>query len=446
MQRRELLAVPWALALAGSAWARRAPDNARLTAAIRDYFAPLAAAHDLSGVLRIERGGKTSQAAFGFADWGRQTTFGENTRFPAGSIAKSMVAAVLARGVTEGWLDPRASVARYLPDYRHGVDMTVDAVLRHVAGLPRDVPAAERASMGEAGLVGWLNHREPTGAGVAAYSNVGYELLGLIAERVRKQPFAQLVQSKVLAPLGMRHSSFESHSVVPGCALPHEPGPPPAEVRPAADEFLSTGGQLFASVEDLARWGRAVRDGKVAAPAREDGTRDGISARKIRGRDALWMQGSVTGAGANVVTFPGTDVLIVCAFNLASYPQFNSDSVLTALAFDEVPGNAPTRPTAVALGDAHRELAGDYQIPGLGAVRIHEQAGEMRLTVIGPEWSYYLMPASEGRLVLRKFNYTFAARRDAQGAVNGLRARLHMLNESAGDSEIERLSPPAPGR
>jgi len=413
MQRRDFLHASLGLALAGPALSRHAPLEANLSATIRDYYAPLAAAHDVSGVLRIERDGKIAEATFGYADWSRRTPLRSDTRFPCGSIAKSMVAAVLARGVADGWLDTRADVARYLPEYRHGVGMTVDAVMRHVAGLPRDVPPGERAAFNAAGLVGWLDQHPPDNVGVAAYSNVGYELLGLVAERVRKQSFARLVQSQVFAPLGMRHSAFESHSVVAGCAQPHEPGPPPAEVRPAADEYLSTGGQLFASVEDLARWGRAVHAGKITAPARGDGTRDGISARKIRGRDAWWIQGSVTGAGANVVSFPGTDVLIVCAFNLASYPQFNSDSVLAALAFGEDPGTAPTRPVATPLGDAHRELAGEYQLPGLGRVRIHEQDGEMRLTVVGPEWSYYLMPASEGRLVLRKFNYTFAARRDA---------------------------------
>lgn len=439
MRRREFLQVPLALALGGPALAQSVPADVKLQAAINAYFGPLAAAHDLSGVLRIERAGKRAEASFGFADWARRMPLQADTRFAAGSIAKSMVAAVLARGVADGWLDPEAKVARYLPEYRHGADMTVDAVMRHVAGLPRDVPLADRAAFDGGGLVAWLDRQPPGAAGVAAYSNVGYELLGLIVERARKQPFARLVEAQVLVPLDMRHSAFESHSVVAGCALPHEPGPPPLEVRPATDEYLSTGGQLFASVDDLARWGRAVRDGRIAAPPRADGSRDGISARKIRGRDALWMQGSVTGAGANVVTFPGTDVLIVCAFNLASYPQFNSDSVLSALAFDEDPGTAPTRPAAIQLTDAHRELEGDYQLPGLGPVRIHEQAGEMRLTVIGPAWTYYLMPASEGRLVLRKFNYTFTARRNAQGAMNGLRARLHMLNESAGDSEIERL-------
>jgi CubicO group peptidase (beta-lactamase class C family) len=436
MRRREFLRVPLALALGGPALAQSAPVDLKLEAAIRHYFAPLAAAHDLSGVLRIDRRGMRAQVSFGFADWSRRTPFEANTRFAAGSIAKSMVATLIGQLVEEGWIDTKAPVARYLPEYRYGADMTVDVVMRHLAGLPRDVPPAERASFDASGLVGWLNRQAPAGAGVAAYSNVGYELLGLIVERVRKQPFARVIQERFFKRLGLRQSSFESHSVVAGGALPHEPGPPPTEVRASADEYLSTGGQLFASVDDLAGWGRVVRRESRTPDGR---TLDGVSARKIRGRDALWMQGSVTGAGANVVTFPGTDVLIVCAFNLASYPQFNSDSVLAALAFDEDPGVAPTRPAAVELTDAHRELEGTYQLPGLGAVRIHDSAGEMHLTVTGPAWTYYLMPASEGRLVLRKFNYTFAARRNAQGAVNGLRARLHMLNESAGDSEIERI-------
>jgi CubicO group peptidase (beta-lactamase class C family) len=445
LHRRGFLAGAVSLCTAGCASqptrpARALPRDAQAEAAIRAYFAPLADSHDLSGVLRIERAGRVAQVAFGYSDWARHQPLDSNTLLAAGSIAKSLVATVLLQLSAEARIELKAPLTRYLPDYRSGSSTTVESVMRHTAGLPRDIPENERANLGDAGLVGWLNAHPPAPSGQAAYSNVGYEVLALVIEAATGTSFRDHAQSRIFAPLQMRHSVLEPRSVNAMSALPHEPGPGPQDVRAAANEYLGPGGQMFASVEDLATWGRAVRDARVLSLRQPDGFWAGsVSARKIRNRDALWMQGGVTGAGATVVSFPGTDTLIVCAFNLASYPQYNADSVLTAIAFNEDPGAAPPRLREVPLTDTHRELSGEYQIPGLGRVRFHEEGGEMRLTVVGPGWSYYLMPASEGRLVLRKFNYTFGARRDAQGRVNGLHARLHMLNESAGDSQIDRL-------
>jgi hypothetical protein len=50
-----------------------------------------------------------------------------------------------------------------------------------------------------------------------------------------------------------------------------------------------------------------------------------------------------------------------------------------------------------------------------------------------------LTPANDGRLVWRAFNFTFAARRDPAGVVNGLRVRLHMVHDTVGDSEVDKL-------
>jgi hypothetical protein len=208
----------------------------------------------------------------------------------------------------------------------------------------------------------------------------------------------------------------------------------------ARDEYLSAAGRLFATPADLARWGRAVGDARLVDLRLADGTMAGsVEARQVEGRPALWMQGSISGAGATVTVLPGEDVVVVVACNLASYPLFNSERVVSTIVFGVDPGVPPARGAAVDVSDAHRALVGDYDLPGVGPIRIHESGDEMRVTMLGPDWDYYLTPASQGDLVWRKFNFTFAARRDGAGAVNGLRVRLHMVGEAPGDFEAERL-------
>lgn len=418
-------------------------DEPDIAAALHAYFDPLAETRDLSGVVRVERGEKVTEAWFGYAEWETHAPITSATRFAVGSIAKSMVATVVLILVERGRIDLHEPVATYLPEYRYGDRMTLEQVLHHRSGIARDVPDSTRATFGPGGLVEWLNTREPEPNvdGSPAYSNVAYDLLALVSERVGGRPYEALVDSLIFRPLGMSESFLVSHTVHAAAARPHVPGPPPTEIRAAPDDH-SVSGLLFATPADLARWGRAVRDAEVVDLRQPDGTLAGsVSTRTIAGRPALWMQGSISGGGAVVVTFPEEDVVVVVALNLGSYPLFESETVVSAIAHDIDPGTPPERLPAVALTDEHRELTGHYDLPGVGHIRIHEVKGEMQVTVVGPGWDYYLTPAHGGRLVWRTFNFTFAARRDAEGHVDGLNVRLHMVGQDGpGDSQVDRRS------
>ncbi len=52
----------------------------------------------------------------------------------------------------------------------------------------------------------WL--RFPVGTGYA-YANLGFDLAGAILERVYGKPYPALMRDSLLAPLGMRHSTFD---------------------------------------------------------------------------------------------------------------------------------------------------------------------------------------------------------------------------------------------
>jgi CubicO group peptidase (beta-lactamase class C family) len=416
-------------------------DEPQLALAIHTYFDPLAVSHDLSGVIRIERGSKVTEAWFGYADWSRRTAITRETEFGAGSIAKSMIATVIARLARERRLDTGATVSRYLPDYRHGGQMTVGQVLQHTAGLPRSVPEADRDAVNRNGLIAWLNAHPPAASGgKSVYSNVGYDLLSLIAARAGGAPFDSLVRRIVFDPLRLSHSHFSSTTRTPHSALTHVPGGRADDVRIAPVTQLPVAGGLFATSSDLARWGRAVRDSEIVNLRESDGSLAGsVYVKTIAEHRALWMQGTIPGGGAVVTTFSDTDVVVVVALNLGTYPLFNSEMVASDIAFGITPRPAPIRLPASSLAAEHRAMVGEYNIPGIGRIRIHEANGEMRVALLELDDDQALTPANDGRLLWRAFNFTFAARRDPAGVVNGLRVRLHMVHDTVGDSEVDKL-------
>lgn len=414
-----------------------------LAAAIHRYFDPIAARGDLSGVIRVEHRGQVTEVAFGYADWSRRSPITPATRFGAGSVAKSVVATVALQLAAEGRLNRHAPVSTWLPAYRFGATMTLDDVLRHTAGLPRNVPDADRNAFGPDGLIDWLNAHAPQKAadGSASYSNVGYELLALIAERITGTPIDTLAQRRIFGPLGMLHSSFESHSVNAHATALHVPAPAASGVAPARSEYLPPGGQLFASAADLARWGRAVRDGTIISLREPDGAWSGsVYARPVAGRDALWMQGTIRGGGAVVAVIPKEDLVVVTAMNLETYPLFNTEEVVTALVFGEDPGPAPVRLPTVALTSAHQSLTGRYTLPSIGAVSISADDGAMWLTMLTSGDRYHLTPVADTGLVWRVFNVLLRPDRTAGGQVTGARVRLQMVGQpTPGDTTVARM-------
>ncbi|MEJ0060295.1 MAG: serine hydrolase domain-containing protein [Terricaulis sp.] len=447
MIRRQFLAGTLAVSACQSIPSAReavAANDPAIEAAIRAYFDPIAARHDLSGALRIERGGKTTEVRYGFADWAAQTPIDGHTRFAGASITKSMTATILLKLAEQGLIDRGASVSTYLPEFQHGGTMTLDHVMSHKAGLPRDVPEEERAAFGEGGLTAWLNAHPPTGTPgeTEAYSNVGYEVLGLIVMRASGKSYETLAQEIIFAPLGMTDTSIENQSVNPRSAKPHVVGPPPSEVRAGANTTLPYGpAGVSASLADFMRWSRAVRDGTIVQLRGPDGHMTGsVLSFEEAGKQAQFLQGTIRGSGAGMATFADDDAVVAFALNLEAYPLFNAQRILTRIAFGIDPGAPPPRPAAVALTPAHRELVGTYENGSWGQLKFYDTGEEMRITMLGIGVDHYLTPASDGRLVWRGFNFTFSARRDAAGAINGVTIEQQFMEAGPEANEMNKIA------
>ena len=148
------------------------------------------------------RDGLVRASAYGFADTKAGAKVRPNTLFEVGSISKSFVALALMQMRDEGKFDTAKPITTYLPwlkiDSKYA-PITGHHLLSHTSGLPDGVPLE---------LIG---PDQPLWTGFApgerfAYSNVGYDLLGLVLEAIDRQPMAAVLRRRVLDPLGMASS------------------------------------------------------------------------------------------------------------------------------------------------------------------------------------------------------------------------------------------------
>jgi CubicO group peptidase (beta-lactamase class C family) len=193
-------------------------------------------AEGFSGVVRIDRAGEIVFArAYGFANRAYEVPNTLGTQFGLASGVKGLTALSVVSLIAEGRLDlattARSVLGADLPLIAD--DVTVEHLLAHRSGigdfLDEDddyeitdyvmtVPAHELAST-EDYLRVLGGHATKFAAGRQfSYSNGGFAVLALIAERVSGVPFPDLVRARVCAPAGMHDTAFLRSDELPGRA------------------------------------------------------------------------------------------------------------------------------------------------------------------------------------------------------------------------------------
>lgn len=206
-------------------------------------------------------------------DGGRPVT--TDTIFSVQSMSKLFTATAVMRAVQEGRVDLDTPITTYLPEFTvHSVfeahpeqRLTLRMLLAHTGGFTHEAPFGNNFDLGHPDFDAhvdsiadtWL--RFPVGTGYA-YSNLDIDLAGAILERVYGRPLAEVMDTLVLAPLGMTHSTFdqqriratEDRAVGTSAPLPQVP----------VDVPMAAAGGLYSSASDLARFLRfQLGDGRI---------------------------------------------------------------------------------------------------------------------------------------------------------------------------------------
>lgn len=209
-----------------------------------------------------------------------------NDAFHLGSCTKAMTGSLIGLLVEQGKLQWDTPLSEHFPELKNSMhpdyrDVTLTHLLSHRAGVPpmtagfspiEDAelaricrmrsPAAQRKRVAEIVLV-----RPPINrpGDKYEYSNAGYTIAGVIAERVLGEDYESLLQRMLFDPLEMRTAGFGpmgapgkvdalwGHRKEEDEILPVEPGPQ-ADNPP----FLTPGGRAHCSMADWAKYVRCV--------------------------------------------------------------------------------------------------------------------------------------------------------------------------------------------
>ncbi|MGE3126616.1 MAG: serine hydrolase domain-containing protein [Fimbriimonadaceae bacterium] len=275
--------------------------------AVLGAFAPLARAEGLEeildkynqedkfqGVALVARGESVLlHKALGPAEFVWETPLTPDARFPICNLTETFTAVLALRQVEKGALRLDQTVGDFWPSLKETLagTVTLEQIMMRKSGLANVEHIGPDISPAVAVVpddVSWfwrtrdprigdlqksaelmLSRKPVSSPGFGRVNPTDYIVLGAILEKVTEKPFAELLETEIIAPLGLQDTMvLNSTKFVPKLASSAlravgglHPGP---SIR---WENSQSGMGLASSARDLHRWAMAVMEGKLLNPA-----------------------------------------------------------------------------------------------------------------------------------------------------------------------------------
>jgi CubicO group peptidase (beta-lactamase class C family) len=212
----------------------------------------------------VLRDGVQTFAYCGIANAEARTPVTAESRFGVGSLTKSMVATVVARLAEEHRLSLDDPVVAHVPELRGAgwaERATVHDLLANRSGLPLrmglefDFATEEKDDDALSKLATQVLAEEPTNLDWS-YTNVGWCLLGRAIETVTGSVWEEAMRTELIAPAGMRETTFATESDSDARVSGHElteDGAVPVEPL-VARPFGPAGASVVSTVGDMLRF------------------------------------------------------------------------------------------------------------------------------------------------------------------------------------------------
>jgi CubicO group peptidase (beta-lactamase class C family) len=271
----------FAFVFSAVAWAQVSPDQIDgIFSSLKSTTAPGAA------VLVVRNGRPVFRRGYGVTDLRTLHPIDAKTNFRLASFTKQFTAACIMLLARDGKLQYDDHLTDFFPEFpAYGKSITVRNLLNHTSGLEDygelmmkqypDTPPEKVPQILDAGVLK-LMEQQTSGKFAPGtqweYSNSGYAVLAMIVEKVSGKSFGEFLNERIFVPLKMKTTlAYENgKNEVPHRAYGHtklgqsELGQSEKDAWQQTDQsptsaVLGDGG-IYSSLDDLAKWDRALRD------------------------------------------------------------------------------------------------------------------------------------------------------------------------------------------
>jgi D-alanyl-D-alanine carboxypeptidase len=247
--------------------------------------------------------------AAGFADLKTRLPRTVDQPFRIASITKPFAATAILILVDRGILRKSDPIAKWYPSFPNASRITIDDLLRMRSGIPApnddevlaqvyDKPLAPAPPLEEelATYAKLKSEFKPPNT-VGAYTDFNYDILAGIVQRVTGKDIGRVITETVIAPLGLRSTSYPVGTAIPGPLRGY--GWNPATKR-FDDKTLfnpplaGAAGAVVSDVADLLRFARILCRGGLLKPQTQAAR---LKGQPLAGTNALYGEGVAVGSG-----------------------------------------------------------------------------------------------------------------------------------------------------
>jgi D-alanyl-D-alanine carboxypeptidase len=278
----------------------------------------------------------------------------EDTRFLIGSVTKWISTVTVLRLVDLGKLDLDAPIARHLPELpaSNGA-VTLRQLLSNRSGIPNGLSTALRKDPAIARLdIGPVAGALRFGAAALEarpgekwdYSVTNWILVAAVVERATGKPFTEAVEELVLAPAGVRDTSFAGidYEDEAGMAVAYTTSG--ARKTPPAPPMVAASGTLYSTARDLVALADAVYSTKLLSDkARKELSTIQVASEEYalggrvrtiatqRGPRTLAWESGATGGYKTLLAYDPADGRAVVLLNNTDMQQSEQATIAIAL-------------------------------------------------------------------------------------------------------------------
>jgi CubicO group peptidase (beta-lactamase class C family) len=274
--KRWMVNAAWAcvLALGCGVGFGQGTDEAAVKARLEQVAQSYTAGNAYMGTVLVVDGDKVLlDKGYGMADLGWGNANAPDVKFHLGSLTKQFTAALVLLLQEDGKLKIDDPVSKYLPDTpKTWEKITLAELLGHTSGIPNFT------DMKEFGVWRMSPHTvdeelaffkdkpldfEP--GSKFAYSNSNFEVLGAVIEKVSGKKYVDMLQERILTPLGMKDSGLDTDELIlPRRAQGYMQGKDGLVL--ARSESMTApwaAGSMYSTTGDLLKWEHGLFGGKV---------------------------------------------------------------------------------------------------------------------------------------------------------------------------------------
>ncbi|SFO75256.1 CubicO group peptidase, beta-lactamase class C family [Algoriphagus ornithinivorans] len=165
------------------------------------------------GTLLVSQNGEVIyQKSSGFRDFEQEIPIQIGDSFGIASITKMITSILILQLNQEGKIQFDQSLEELLPELKvpNAKRITIHHLLLHISGLPneRNDIYLKEVTPQEFVTMTLEKGTKSRGFGKFNYANIDYVLLGLIAEKIERKPWQEMISERILVPLEMGKTGF----------------------------------------------------------------------------------------------------------------------------------------------------------------------------------------------------------------------------------------------